>query len=494
MSEYRERVDKRTDGPEKIDLIAIMRDVYQGIRKFWWLVIGLAVIFAIQSYFSVSSTYQPSYVASATMSVRTAGKSAGYINTQSAKQMAEVFPHILTSGVLQDVIAEEMGTDGVPGSIWAEADAGTNLFTVSVSANDPQLAYNILQSVINNYPKVAQFVIGETKLDILDETGIPTDTARDTVIRGSYRRGALKGAAIGCVIMALYIVTRRTVKSRKELKKNVNLEDLGAVPFVQEKKRKKKNTGNSLSLMNERVPQGYLEAVRRLRIKVTKAMEQNDYRSLLVTSSVPGEGKTTLTANLAIAIARQGQKVILVDCDPRNPSLASAMNDTEEHPGFGAVLRGEVEIEQALSKVEMPNGSLEILYGGEPNDKASRLLGTKAMGRLIRCLEKRADVVILDTAPSELLADAPALAKYVDAALYIVKYDCAKLRQIREGVRALGMSGIDIIGYTFNADKTARSTGYGYGYRYGGYSHYGNYSRYLGARDQEDTSGRVIKD
>lgn len=497
MSEYRE-TGSRIDESDKIDLTELMVDVCQGVKKLWWLVIGLAAIFAVQSYFSVSTSYQPEYVASATMAVRSSGTSLSYINAQSAQQMAEVFPYILTSGVLQDVVAEDMGMDSVPGSISASAEDGTNLFTLSVSANDPQLAYNILQSVIENYPKVAEFVIGETTLDILDETGIPSDTGREVVIRGSYRRGAAKGAAIGLVIMGLYIVTRRTVKSRKKLKRNINLEDFGSVPFVHEKKRKKSTFYSSVSLMNDRVPQFYLEAIRKLRVKVMKEMEQKSYKTLLVTSSVPGEGKTTLAVNLAIAIAKQGKKVILVDCDPRNPSVAETMNDQDEHPGLGAVLRNKEMLPQALTRVEVSGGELMVLYGGEPQDKDSKLLGTKSMRALIECLKKSADIVILDTAPSGLLADAPVLAKFADAALYVVKYDYAKLRQIREGIQSLDMSGVDILGYVFNADRSGKSRGYGYGYgysygykRYGSYGHYGQYSN---TGRHEDKSGRVMKD
>ena len=96
------------------------------------------------------------------------------------------------------------------------------------------------------------------------------------------------------------------------------------------------------------------------------------------------------------------------------------------------------------------------------------------------------------------MADAPALAKYVEAALYVVKYDHAKIRQIRTGVQALDMSGVDILGYAFNADRTGAERGYGYGYQkygYGGYGQYSGYMRYtkFGNR-KDDKSGRVVKD
>ena len=435
-----------------------------------------------------------------------------YVNAQSAQQMAEVFPYILTSGVLKDVVAEDMGLDSMPGSIDVKADDGTNLLTISVSGNDPQMAYKTLKSVIKNYPKVAEFVLGETKLTILDETGIPTDTKRVEVIRGSYKRGALKGAIIGCVILLLYVLSRRTVKSRKDLKKNINLQDLGSIPYVRTKKRKKETFYNSVSLLNERISMSYLEAIRKLRIRIMKDVEKKEYQTLLVTSSIPGEGKTTLSANLAISIAQQGKKVLLVDCDLRNPSIAGVMNEQEPHPGLGSVLKKEVPLSEAITNVKLPkertneNGSLHVIFGGAPDRENSLLIGSGRMRALIKDPKSKYDIIILDTAPSELLADAPLLGKYVDAALYVIRYDYTKLREIREGVESLALSGIDMLGYVFNGDNSYGGQGYGYGYRrygnYGSYgSHYGSYGKY-GAyghygkmeKGSTDKFGRVIKD
>lgn len=491
MQEYREKEKQMMNEPDKIDINDFLMDMVQGIKKLWWLVIGLAAAFAGLAFFNVRTSYQPTYVASATMAVNFTGTNSSYINIQSAQQMAEVFPYILTSGVLEDVIADEMGLDHVPGTISAKAEEGINLFTLSVTSGDAQQAYDVLQSVIENYPKVARFVLGETSLTIMDETGVPEDTGKMRVYRGSVRNGAIKGALLGLIIMAVYVLTRRTVKSRKELKKNVNLEDYGSIPYIQEKKRKNKKGMSETNLMNERVSQVYLEAVRKLRIKVMKEMEEKGYRSLMITSSVPGEGKTTLAVNLAIAIAKQGKRVILVDADPRNPSVASHMNlkAPKTNLGLGPVLRGEISVGKSMERFEVSDGELLILRGGVPERQDAKLLGTRTMQSLVESLTKRADIVILDTAPSELLADAPALAKYVDAALYVVKYDYAKIRQIRTGIQALAMSGVDIIGYTFNGDRTGQQRGYGYGYqRYGGYGGYGYANRKLGG------DGRVVKD
>lgn len=185
---------------------------------------------------------------------------------------------------------------------------------------------------------------------------------------------------------------------------------------------------------------------------------------------------------------------------------------TVTHPGLGSVLKKEVPLSEAITNVKLPkertneNGSLHVIFGGAPDGENSLLIGSGRMRALIEALKSKYDIIILDTAPSELLADAPLLGKYVDAALYVIRYDYTKLREIREGVESLALSGIDMLGYVFNGDNSSGGQGYGYGYRrygnYGSYgSHYGSYGKY-GAyghygkmeKGSTDKFGRVIKD
>ena len=213
MSENREVIEKKEiDEVEKIDIMNLVADLVMAVRKLWGLLIVLLIVCTLRSYFATSFSYTPQYVASATVSVTTPG--GGYTNIQSAKDMAEIFPYILTSGVLKDVVAQDMGLDYLPGQINVQAEEGMNMLTISVSGDDPQMAYNILQSVIKNYPEVAEYIFGETQLQILDETGIPSDTQEEIVIRGSYRRGALQGLIVSAVILCLYVFLKRTVNSK----------------------------------------------------------------------------------------------------------------------------------------------------------------------------------------------------------------------------------------------------------------------------------------
>lgn len=499
MSDRMESTEKeRIEETEKIDIISLAGDFLHGLKKLWLLILVLTLAGAGISYFRTSYTYTPQYVASATMSVTAPG--GQYIGAQTASQMAEVFPYILTSGVLEDVVAREMGMDSVPGSISATAEEGTNLLTMSVTSDDPQMAYDILHTVIDCYPEVAEFVLGNTSLTILDETGVPSDTQKEVVVRGSYRRGAVMGAGAGLVILCLYILLKKTVKSKDKLKSQINLPDMGSLPYIRNKKRKKKPEQNKVSLINERTPASYQEAMRRLRIRVLKEVEENQTKTIMVTSSIPGEGKTTVAVNLAISLVRQGKKVVLVDCDLRNPSIADFLGITEQRPGIDSVLHKKAAVTDVLTEIDV-NGEnkLTLLLGEEEEKTDISLLGSKRMEGLIAELKNMADVVILDTAPAQLLADAALMARFVDAALYVIRYDYTKMYKIREGIQALAMSKIKMLGYVFNCDRNSGDGKYGYGYgygyrRYGSYGHYGRY-RDTGKRDKkEDLSGRVIKD
>jgi len=482
--------ERRENTPQKIDLSSVLLDVVKGIKKLWWLVILLSLIFAFRSYLDVSTSYVPRYVASATMAIKSAGSDTDYVNAETAEQMANIFPYILKNGLLQDKIAEDLGMEGMPGSVSMTAEPGTNLFTISAQASDPEVAYQLLQATIERYPEVAEFIIGRIEMEILDETGVPEDTGREYTFRGSFMEGAVKGASLGILIMGLYVVTRNSVKTRKELNRLINLDDMGSIPFIPNKKRKGKKTNRAVNMKNARVPQVYLEAIRRLRIRVMKQMEKNNWKTLLITSSVPGEGKTTVSTNLAIALAKDGKKVALVDCDPRNPSVAKQLKIEEQFRGIGAVLRGEVSLKESLVTCSVDKEhEMLVLCASKSDAKAAALLGTEKMESLLKALKQCVDIVILDTAPAELLADASALARYVDAALYVVKQDYAKKGQIRNGVQTLSMSGIKILGLVFNADKSKHSGGYGYK-KYSNYYGYG----YYGKRKNDDMAGRIIKD
>ena len=457
---------------DMVDIMAFLSDFGHSLKRLWWVVILIVIAAVLFSYFRVTRNYSPSYVAEATVSVELVN-GGSYANRNTAEQMGLIFPYILNSGVLSDVVAADLGTSGVPGSINATCIKGTNLLTVTASSYDPQLAYDILNSVLDNYPEVAMYVVGQTKLTRIDESGVPTDTGKTAVVRGSIRKGALIGLAIGLGIVVLRSLMYRTIRSENELRAVVNVPYLGTLPVCRRKERRNSPRGE-INILFDSNRDEYVEAMRLIRTRIERDLGEK--KVLMVTSSVAGEGKSTVAANLAASMALKGMKVILVDCDLRNPSVGKMFNLSGKYPGIAAVLDGSSDLEEALVEVVKdgePTG-LTLLPGSDKTSRMSEALNSDMMGALVEHLRSKADMVILDTPPSAVLVDAMMVVRHVDGVAYVIMSDFARRRYIVNGIEEIAEAGAPITGCILNGGRTTPSKygyygryGYKYGYGYG---------------------------
>ncbi len=452
MAEAKESASK-IDESEKIDIVSFLQDFLHTLKRMWWVVLIMALVGGAGFYSRTSMTYSPTYTAEATVSVQAVNSGSYYDNSAAtAEQLGNVFPYILTSGVLKEVVAEDLGRTSMPGNISVSNISGTNLLTISVTSGDAQTAYDVLQSFITNYPVVAQYVVGQTELTVIEDSGVPEAISKAPVLRGSMKRGAVLGGAVGVLILLLYMVTFRTIRSASDLKAMVNAPYLGTLP-VYRKKRRKKAHYDSFNILEQNSQEDYVESIRLIRTRLERRLEDKKVKTIMVTSSIPGEGKSTVAGNLAIAIAKKGKRVILVDCDLRNPSSQEVFHVDGDFPGLSAVLRGQAKVKDALYKINEPGLELYCLFGAPHGTQNVEILGRSEMGQLIKAFEQFADVVILDTPPSAMLVDASILVKYVQSALYVVLCDYARRQYILKGLEELNELGISIEGCILNGGK-----------------------------------------
>ena len=471
MSEYNR---KQVSDQEKIDLIRIINDMWKGLKRFWLWLLLLTVILAGVFFFRAYRSYQPVYTASATFTVESDTSSlyssTSYLNERTASQIVNTFPYILSSSLLQDMVAEDLGVDTVPGNISVETLGSTNMITVLVTSSDAEDAYLVLESVIEHYPEVAESVIGEVKMNMLDTTDIPESASNPPSFRRSALKGALVGVAISFVILLIYAFTRNTIHEEDDFKKMLNVDCICAIPQIVFKKRGKEFR-KDISIYNKKISQTFLEAIRVLRARIEKDAKKNNLKVFLVTSAAPGEGKSTIAANIAMSLAMSGSRVVLVDCDLRNPSVRERLNMEEKGAGLYEVLTKKAKLEKVLTYSE--TYKMNVVPGGKPCNDASELLDSKEMQELLTTLKSVADYVILDTAPVGMLTDTAVLAESADAALFVVKQDYASCSSILEGIGELAESHIYISGCILNGAQ-AGIGGYGYkNYRY--YNRYGYY-------------------
>ena len=454
---------------QKIDITEVLHLIWTSFKKIWYVFLIIPLLLGGLNYFRVSSRYDPTYTAEATVSVAMVGISGDSTNNaRTASQLGKVFPYILTSSALKDIIADDLGRSSIPETIRVTNIANTNFLTIRVTGWNPENTYNVLQSVIKNYPQVAQHVVGRTNVQIIDDGGIPVDTTRKATMRNALTTGALAGLVIAAIIFFVYIITFRTVLTSRDLRSITNVSYLGTLP-VYKKKKRRKSDASGINILKKNIQPDYLEAVRVVRTRLDRKMGE-DKKVIMVTSSLPGEGKSTVSVNLALAFAMQKKKVILIDCDLRNPSVKEVLNLKSKQPGLEQFLMGKCKLQDTLISYESKGLKLIVLPGSDPDgDEHTELLRSAQMKKLVKMVKEIADIVILDTPPSAMLADAEMAVDYADLAVYVVLCDYARTSYIQKGIRELSETGVEIAGIILNAGKESSSSGYS---SYGSKSYY----------------------
>ena len=230
------------------------------------------------------------------------------------------------------------------------------------------------------------------------------------------------------------------------------------------KKKSKSAVKEIFSLATDNAPTYYVEAYKMLATNIEFIAVAQDCKNIMVTSSVPDEGKTNCAVNLALALAGYGKKVCLVDCDLRKPSLHRLQRHAE---GLTHVLKGEISLEDAIFQYN--DTKLFLLLGGVIPPNPTELLASKKMERVVSALAESFDFVIYDTPPCLGISDVVVLGRYMDAAILVCKHDDTDKRMVARAKANLDGAGINVIGAILSEYKAESDMQGSYYYSYGGY-------------------------
>ena len=418
-----------------IDLSVFLHNFRRTLQHFFWVPIVLGLLLGGVSWLRAARSYAPVYQSSAVFSV-SAGFSSStdilshstYLDSNAAAQLSATFPYVLQSDRMQLLLQQELGDQRAPVSLSASSVADAALFTLTATGSDPQAVYDTLLAAIEVYPAAATTILGDTQIQVIDQPVEPSAAPinANTALQTGIRREA-----------------------------------------------------PSLLLTHAGTGSDFSEAMRNLSLKLQRITSKHGAKVVLITSTVPGEGKTTVASNLALALAAEGKRVILIDGDLRKQSLKPLFGIGAHSDGLVEVLSGKAKNFRLLP---VPDSGLLLLSGDGTVAQPQRLLGSPRMGQILELLRQKLDYILIDTPPAGVLSDAAALAKYADGAIYVVRQDMANSVQIVNSVQSLS-GAVPLYGCVLNCTQagTTRS-GYRYGYRYGyqyGYSsHYSHYSHY----------------
>lgn len=200
------------------------------------------------------------------------------------------------------------------------------------------------------------------------------------------------------------------------------------------------------------------ESYRTLRTNLQYSSFDEEYKVIVVTSSEPGEGKSTTAGNLALSISQGDKKVVLIDCDLRKPSLHKKFG-LSNTVGLSDVIVGKESVSVVGHRY---NNNLTVLTSGKIPPNPAEMLGSKSMKALIEALKKVFDYVILDTPPVQAVADAQILSTRADGTLIVVRAEKTKKDSVLNAVNLLKKVNANIIGTILNGMDTKKNDYYYY--------------------------------
>ena len=271
------------------------------------------------------------------------------------------------------------------------------------------------------------------------------------------------GLMLGVMLAFLRDMLDNTVHSPAEVEDRLESTTLGVIPFVKQDKKTSKNTELAYMGFADDSHSSFSEALRTIRTGIMLSALDKPYKLIEVTSSVPNEGKTTVSINLA-SVLGQMKKTLLIDADLRRPSLAKSLGMDSHTPGLTNVIAGTAELRDCIFKNEV--GGFSCLVGGQIVGNPLELLSSRKFNALIEKLKESFDYIVMDTPPTQAVSDALVLGSMADATVYVVKADATPINVVKTGLSRLRYANANIVGITLNQVDTQKQASY---YYHGGY-------------------------
>lgn len=452
-------------------------DLLQIVRKHLAsAIISFVVVFAAVA--AVTFIMPPKYTATAEVFATYAGQSgetqttndmssgANYLNTQIT-----TYPELVkTEAVLQPVIKDlglDMTTTDLAGVVTATNPPKTFMVDISAEVGDPQQAADIANSVAKNladqissdlYNNSSSSNGSPIKLTVVQKAQTPTSQSSPNIPL-YLAVGLIFGIIVGVGVALLRDILNTKVDSTDDVRELTHASSLGTVPQAT-------ILDDSRPVIVAQPAGSEAEEFRRIRTNLsflTTTATQGHGRLLVISSTNPSEGKTTVSANVAVALAEEGKSVLFIDADLRHPSVAHKLG-IEGHVGLSHVLSRQASPADVIQKYWKPN--LHIMPAGKRPANASILLNSDLMKEMVEQALTQYDYVIIDTAPLSVASEATVFGRMAGGLVLVTGKGVVEKKELENTATALQAAEVPILGFIFNfADpKKIHSKNYYYYY------------------------------
>lgn len=444
---------------------------YLRIVRRNWLLIVVTTLLGLGVGLTVSLVQEPEYRAQSTVFVSTQG--GGSIaeleqGSSFAQSRMNAYASLVTTPVVLDPAIAELRLDATATELSRQVQATVSSFllTISVTASDPQVAAETANAIAASLSSAVE------SLEAVDSAdGEPSSPVRLSPVRGALppdspsspntRLNLLVGGLVGAALGLLGAVVRSLLDSRLSRPRDVSAVTdrpiIGTIPFDPKARQRP-------LIVHDDPHSARAEAFRALRTNL-QFVDVGGRSSFVITSSVAGEGKSTIAINLAAVIAQSGRSVALIDADLRKPRIATYL-DIEGGAGLTDVLIGRAGLEDVI--VHWKDRNLSVLPSGRIPPNPSELLDSTRMRAILDLLESEFDVVLCDAPPLLPVTDAAILAKATGGAIVVVAAGRTKRNGLRSALDALRTVGARTAGVVLSeVPLRGPDAHHAYGYQYG---------------------------
>lgn len=360
----------------------------------------------------------------------------------------------------------------------------TSAVKVKATAKNAEVAAALCNDLTSVAPQYVENAVGVGSINTID-----TAKVYNTPVAPNVLKNTAIGAAAGfmLIVLILFIIDYfdNTIKDSDTLGKKYNKAIIGEIQYFGDKKKKKdSDKDDHLKLTDKDTPFFIVESYKSIRTNVTFSLSTVEKKIFAVSSANPGEGKSTTSANIAIAMSQGGYHVLLIDADMRK-SVQHKIFELKNKKGLSTAISGMQTVDDCIQRNVMEN--LDVMTGGPVPPNPSELLASDSMTRMLEGLREKYDYIIIDTPPVNVVTDAMELSKNISGIIVVLRYARTTDEDADNVLKRVNLANMNLLGFILNGVKTARAgyyskynkgkyyykykKGYGYGY---GYGYYGN--------------------
>lgn len=442
------------------NLLTIVKCIIKDILQRWILIVAVMIVFGSVFDFMKTVTYVPQYGTSMTATL--SGGEDTFKNIDKVQSYVNTLDYLMNSNNAKSYVKKKMPITKT--TYKAEVTLKqANVVKIKVTADTKREAYFSIKYLNDWYRENTERYSFPYNITVLKESKFSTKPVNpNSHIKNFLIGGVGSGFVLSC-LLGLYFFLRDTIKSEEEVENKLDTRLYAKLPF-EVKKREDARNKKAILITSLKTSFFFRESINKLRSKVEASSDKHGYKSFMITSAYENEGKSSVAANLALALAKNGRKVVLVDADFNKPAVFKIF-DLDGSKSLNKAIEGTFSWR---SQVVSDRSVLDLLPCSQDTLKSELLTNSKKLDEIMKELREEYDFVIVDTSPAYLLNEPMAMNELVDATLFIVRQDYATSDVINETVKRLTYVKDNVLGVVFkNVVSVGNKGTSNYNNRYG---------------------------